>query len=234
MSTRPTTDRPKRRVMAAASSNKLDDLWVEVVQCLCATHAEELWGLYIEDVNALRSAALPFTKEVGWISGAVRSFELTDLERHFEQQAARIRKSLMSMASLAGRELFFEVVRGNLYDPALLPLGETDLLVLPQLVRGARPPSGGVMVLDEDSPSGEKAREVAQSLASAWHTNVSIVPRKPARAEHVRGEPIPLMTVLDQAELVRALVMTADLYSKAPFEFRRRLAWLPCPVIIVG
>lgn len=61
---------------------------------------------------------------------------------------------------------WLDVVRGSLDEVALRFMKESDLLVLPALSRAGRHPSGSVQALIQESNSGDRAREVAQRLAS--------------------------------------------------------------------
>jgi hypothetical protein len=54
----------------------------------------ELLGLFIEDVDLLRLAALPFAAEVGFASAARRELDPASLERALRAQAARLRQAL--------------------------------------------------------------------------------------------------------------------------------------------
>jgi hypothetical protein len=54
----------------------------------------ELLGLFIEDVDLLRLAALPFAAEVGLASAARRALEPAALERALRAQASSLRESL--------------------------------------------------------------------------------------------------------------------------------------------
>jgi hypothetical protein len=69
----------------------------------------ELLGLFIEDAELLRFAALPFAAEVGYPSAARRSVDLAAVERALQHQAALLRKALA--ASLGEHAWSFRVAR---------------------------------------------------------------------------------------------------------------------------
>jgi hypothetical protein len=54
----------------------------------------ELLGLFIEDAELLRFAALPFAAEVGFPSAARRTIDLAAVERALRHQAALLRQAL--------------------------------------------------------------------------------------------------------------------------------------------
>ena len=54
----------------------------------------ELIGLFVEDVNLLRSAALPFVREINLGSGGWREFSPANVERELRSRAARAQQQL--------------------------------------------------------------------------------------------------------------------------------------------
>jgi len=71
----------------------------------------ELLGLFIEDTELLRFAALPFAAEVGFPSAARRSVDLAAVERALQDQAATLRRALA--ASLGEHGWSFRVARAS-------------------------------------------------------------------------------------------------------------------------
>lgn len=54
---------------------------------LAARREARLLGLFVEDTDLLRSASLPFGREIGFTSGRIRPISTTDMERRLRQQA---------------------------------------------------------------------------------------------------------------------------------------------------
>jgi len=90
----------------------------------------ELAGLFIEDTNLLRVAALPFTRESGLASGTLRQFGTEDVQRALKAQAQRFRLMLADAAREFTLRWTFSVVQGSGMTAALGSRGERDLLVM--------------------------------------------------------------------------------------------------------
>lgn len=71
----------------------------------------ELLGLFIEDAELLRFAALPFAAEVGFPSAARRTIDLAAVERALQNQAAALRQALSS--SLGQHNWSWRVTRAS-------------------------------------------------------------------------------------------------------------------------
>lgn len=108
----------------------------------------ELLGLFIEDAELLRFAALPFAAEVGYPSAARRTLDPAAVERALRNQAASVRQALA--ASLGTHDWSFRVARASPsqavaaalaegYAPSLIippggkPLGERRIVRRPEL-----------------------------------------------------------------------------------------------------
>jgi hypothetical protein len=130
----------------------------------------ELLGLFVEDVELLRFAALPFAAEVGFPSAAKRSMDVARLERQMRAQARALEEALAAILGPAPDGWRFRVERAaphqavaaalaEGYAPALLipprgdPHAERRVLrrrqltdeVLRELLRAVRP----VLILPE-------------------------------------------------------------------------------------
>jgi len=103
----------------------------EAVAHLAKQMQAELLGLFIEDAELLRFAALPFAAEVGLASAARRTLDLAAVERLLRGQAASVREALA--ASLGGHHWSFRVARASPADAvaAALAEGYAPSLVIP-------------------------------------------------------------------------------------------------------
>jgi hypothetical protein len=91
----------------------------------------ELLGLFIEDVELLRFASLPFAREIGSASASMRALSVSELERQFRAQARELERT---MAAILGPEpggwslrverstplIAIEAVLAQVLEPALL------------------------------------------------------------------------------------------------------------------
>ncbi|HXX10127.1 MAG TPA: hypothetical protein VEK05_01315 [Burkholderiales bacterium] len=149
----------------------------------------ELVGLFVESLDLLRLAALPIAREVGAASGAVRSIELTDVERSLRVQAEQVRGILSSLAAELDLPWSFRVERGDLLERVLAELSETAAAVFapaprkahitPHGAAGATPPRRILTILDS-TPAGMRAANAAQrlSLTSGAALSVAIVSKE--------------------------------------------------------
>ena len=91
----------------------------------------ELQGLFIEDVELLRFASLPFAREIGIASAQARSMDVASLERQLRAQARALEQALAAILGPgpAGWSLrverssplvAIEAVLAHLLEPALL------------------------------------------------------------------------------------------------------------------
>lgn len=103
-------------------------------------------GLFVEDINLLQLAALPFTREVGFPSAIQRTIEPQDIERRLRAQA---RLSEHALARVAGRfnlRWSFRTERGQIVEQLLEVGREANLIVLGLRARQAagRMPRGAI------------------------------------------------------------------------------------------
>lgn len=181
-----------RRILVAidASAASLDAL--SAATALAARLGAALEGLFVEDEDLLRLAALPFTDLVRTPGGARERFDSATAEASLRAVAARAREALERAAARHGVACSFRVVRGRVSQQIVAAAGEADLVVLGASSHGrlarsslgatakaaaTRAPSpvlllppgarleGGIVALDDGSPSGARALAAARSLA---------------------------------------------------------------------
>lgn len=94
----------------------------------------ELIGLYIEDVELLRFAAMPFAREIGTVSGRPRPIDPAAMERYLSARATELRAALSAVAGRIPVTWSFRIARGTIAE-GLLAAGaeqkEPSLLVPP-------------------------------------------------------------------------------------------------------
>ena len=157
-----------RRILLALASSG-DPLALETAAALAESLRAELEGLYIQDPDLARIAALPFAREVALGSAASRPLAAHQLERELRAQAAAVERLLRTRA---GQRLkwSFTVIQGRGPAAALRERAEVDLFVL------GRPPSpygmphgpdgGPLLLLYDGSASARRALGPAAALAA--------------------------------------------------------------------
>ena len=119
----------------------------------------ELLGLFIEDAELLRFAALPFAAEVGFASAAVRSLEPGAIERALRAQAHGLRQALADALEPETHPWSFRVARASPASAiqAALAEGLAPSLLLPP---GTTNPHAERRVLRRPELSDARLREL--------------------------------------------------------------------------
>jgi hypothetical protein len=151
---------------------------------LATSMQAELAGLFVEDVDLLRLAALPFTREVGLASAVVRPLETADIERTLRRQAEELREWLGGLAAESRLKWSFQVARGRLVEQVMAAAQQADLIVVGERPRPAARSSGAaaprrderkVMALFDATEAGRRALSAALSLSQGQPQLLSLL-----------------------------------------------------------
>jgi nucleotide-binding universal stress UspA family protein len=97
---------------------------------IAANTGADVLGVFVEELNQLRSAGYGFAREVGGSSGISRPLSAGDVEQRMQRLASEARRALAgAVASYGGRQSL-SVARGHVIDEVLALAGPQDLLVL--------------------------------------------------------------------------------------------------------
>ena len=177
-------ERPTRRVVIGLEPAMLDAAALAAAAQLARSAGVELAALFVEDINLLRLASLPFAREMGAASAARRRMEAADIERAFKVQAAQLKRALAEAAQRLELQWTFEVARGQGLRVLLDWTGASDIVVLAggagrppwqpaleALLRGTlsfeRAVPGRVAVALGKGPEAMRVLSVAHALAQA-------------------------------------------------------------------
>jgi nucleotide-binding universal stress UspA family protein len=119
-----------RRILVALDASPHSQAALEAASELADVLKAELVGIFVEDVNLLRLAGLPFAREVGYPSGTDRALDSPSMERELRILAERARQTLAGAAARRQIRWSFRVVRGQVATELLLAAQEADLLAL--------------------------------------------------------------------------------------------------------
>jgi len=119
-----------QRILVALDASPHSLAALEAAVELAGRFRAELLGLFVEDVNLLRLAELPFAQEIGFFSAARRKLDTQRMERQFRGQAARIRRALELIAERTQVNWSFRVARGVIASELLTAASEVDLIIL--------------------------------------------------------------------------------------------------------
>jgi hypothetical protein len=118
-----------RRIVVRVESAPQDRAALQAAADIAARMQAELVGLFIEDIDLLHFAALPFAREVGFPSATRRSLDVSAMERSLRSLAGEARRALAEIAGRMPLRWSFRVARGSASVELLAAAAEADLLV---------------------------------------------------------------------------------------------------------
>ncbi len=145
----------------------LDEAALEAAVEIARLRSASLEGLYVEDTDLLRLAALPFAAEIAVTSAAARRLELVQLERELRAHATALRRQVEHQATRSQLEWSFSVTRGSRLTATLTNAQSSQVCVLGRpasfaAASGTKP--GPVMVLFDGTPTARRALETAAAI----------------------------------------------------------------------
>lgn len=90
----------------------------------------EVVGLFVEDLNLLRTAGLPFARRIGLQTGMLHTIDVPSVERELKAAAGRVHRILASAAQNRRVPFSFRVVRGHFVREVARASVEADLTIL--------------------------------------------------------------------------------------------------------
>lgn len=248
-----------RRLLLAVSSRWGGDGVRAILASLVQVQHMAVEALFVEDLDLLHLAALPFTREVGRTSGISREIGTRSVEQALQAAARQMELDLRRLAEEHRFVCTFETRRGRYDAEVRRRADEVDVVIVPPRsgtpIAPARGPTRVIVLVDADSPSGERALHTAAALVRGDPTRLLLVLPDPARrptAETlawVRGRlpfpSVPLRVVVGSAAhplpeetLARAgrhdVVVLPAIDSEGPDgTLDAALAHLPCTAVLV-
>lgn len=119
-----------RRILVALDSSRHSLAALEAAAELAAHTEAELFGLFVEDINLLRLAKLPFASQISATSATAESVDSARMERELRGQAAQARRALAAAAERARVPWSFRVARGEVAAEVIAAAEEVDLITL--------------------------------------------------------------------------------------------------------
>lgn len=179
-----------RRILVALDTSSRGTAAAQAAAELAGTMQAELLGLFVEDMNLLNLAGLPFAREQGLTSACSRLLDFDDIERAMRSQAAQVERLLARTAERQQLRWSFQVTRGQVVAEVLSAGQDMDLVVLgktgrsitaklrgPRLAGEEVPARRPVLLVFDGSESSFRALSVAARLArSASRALVLMIP----------------------------------------------------------
>ena len=176
-----------RRILVALDASPHSLAALEAAVELAALMEAEMLGLFVEDVNLLRLAELPFPQEICVSTTTCRWLDVQAMERDLRAQAARLRRTLAMHAGRAKVRWSFQVARGVIARELLTAAAEADMITLG---------SAGHSLTERHV--GSTARAVLSEAPC-----IALVVRK---GEHLQ---LPVMVLYDGSPAARRALMVA-------------------------
>ncbi len=190
-----------RRILVALDASTHSLAALAAAADLAAAMEAELEGLFVEDINLVRLAGLPFAREVRH-TASLEALDSLTMERALKAQAAQARQALAAAAGRAQVHWSFRVVRGHVAQEVLAAASQVDLVTLGKqgrsrspgarlgstalrvasgalgallLVEHGEPLRQPVLVVYDGSEGTERALEAAARLAKAGGTQLAVL-----------------------------------------------------------
>jgi nucleotide-binding universal stress UspA family protein len=119
-----------RRILIALDASPASQAALDLAAELAIRYQAELIGVFVEDINLLRSADIPFTEEVGTYSATSRQIDSSHIERELKAHARRVEQLLSSIARKANLRWSFRSSRGLVPSELMAAASDSDLIIL--------------------------------------------------------------------------------------------------------
>jgi len=129
------------RILVALDPGEVNRSTLKAAASLSTRLDAELNALFVEDINLLRLAELPFARELVYGSPTGRQLNVADMEHSLRTQTTRLRGLVEATAKQNQINIAFEVLRGDIASKVCGASKQTDLLVIgknSQLLRQSR------------------------------------------------------------------------------------------------
>jgi nucleotide-binding universal stress UspA family protein len=182
------------RILVALDASKQSQAALEAAAAMAERMQAEVEGLFIEDIDLLHLAELPFTNEIGFTSRSRRLLDSNIMTRALRARASLARKSFEDIARKHKLVSSFRVARGKVLAELLAATEQVDLIAVGttghKIGRGDKPgttyagvvescrcsvlllqehitPGRSVITVFDGSDASARSLERAQSLATA-------------------------------------------------------------------
>jgi nucleotide-binding universal stress UspA family protein len=125
-----TTDITIRRIAVALDASEHSQRALETAARLAASLKAELEGIFVEDIDLIHLAGLPFLREIRLASLAQEAVNLQRMERELRAIARQVRQTLEFVAQREGISCSFRVRRGRVEAELMEAAMEVDVLTL--------------------------------------------------------------------------------------------------------
>ena len=118
------------RILVLLDGSRMSYAALQAAAEIAARSGADVQGVFVEELNLLRSAGYGFAREVGAVSGVSRPFDVVDLERRMQRLADQVRRALAGAVGPYGGQYSLSIIRGSVVEEVLALVEPDDLLVL--------------------------------------------------------------------------------------------------------
>ncbi|MGM0769565.1 MAG: universal stress protein [Pseudomonadota bacterium] len=118
------------RVLVLLDGSRMSYAALEAAAEIAANTGADVLGVFVEELNLLRSAGYGFAREVGSVSGVSRPFDPLRLEQRMQSLAHQAHRALAGAVAHYGGRQSMSIARGSVIDEVLALAGPQDLLIL--------------------------------------------------------------------------------------------------------
>jgi len=119
-----------RRIVVAVDASPHSRAAMEAAVRLAARFDAELLGLFVEDINVLRIAGLPYAQEFGAYSAQRRHINTTDVERQLRVRSRQVQDNFRLLSGGASIQGTFRVTRGSVGAEIQSAAADADVLIV--------------------------------------------------------------------------------------------------------
>ena len=177
-----------KRILVAIDASEANRSALQTAALLASQLQAELQALFVEDINLLRLAELPFAREMMYGSRDSRQITLANMERQIQAQASQLRQLVDATAQQNQIKVDFRVLRGQIGSELLLASQQMDLLILGK----------NTQLLRQSAKLGRVAQEVLTTVSC----NVLLL-------QHGTRIDRPVAVVFDGSEVSRRALQLA-------------------------
>ena len=119
-----------KRILVALDASETNRSALQAATSLASQLQADLQALFIEDINLLRLAELPFAREMVFGRRERQRITPANMERQIQEQATRLRQLVEAAALQNQIKVDFKVLRGQISAELRLAAQQMDLLIL--------------------------------------------------------------------------------------------------------
>jgi nucleotide-binding universal stress UspA family protein len=170
-----------RRIAVTLDALDLSVVALDQAVRLAGRMGAQLEGIFVEDIDLLQLAELPFLREVRRSSRSVEAMDPARMEQEFRVLARRAERLLGEQAARHNVSWSFRIWRGHIDSVLLSAAMEVDILALTRLgsarVRSQATRAGhsAIAVVYGDTESAARALDTAVSLAAEQQAGLNIL-----------------------------------------------------------